>query len=177
MCDQTPQSKLKHTNGKYYCPAGAPWSTGASGMDQRIHPARLNAPDKQKMFDFACMKTQACAQEYNTTWSSSSEYSYAPVRLLLPPAGIVPVIEARTKDRPNRIKFNAWEAFKKRADSKSIALALALFIVAFYMSWACNGSLGAAPRLGYAMIAGAFGLFYVPYALLFKYKKCSSAWV
>ena len=71
---------------------------------------------------------------------------------------------------------SSWNAFKKRADPTSIALGLALFVVAFYMSWACNGSLGTAPRVGYAVFAGLFGLFYVPYALLFKYKECSTVW-
>ena len=71
---------------------------------------------------------------------------------------------------------STWESFKKRADRTSVALTIALFVVAFYMSWACNGSLGAAPRLGYAALAGFFGLVYVPYALLFKYQKCSTVW-
>lgn len=73
-------------------------------------------------------------------------------------------------------KTSSWDAFKKRADPTAVALTLALFVIAFYMSWACNGSLGAAPRTGYALLAGTFGLFYVPYALLFKYRSCSAVW-
>lgn len=76
----------------------------------------------------------------------------------------------------NKIPSSTWTAFKKRADPASVSLAVALFVIAFYMSWSCNGSLGAAPRLGYAAFAGFFGLVYVPYALLFKYQKCSTIW-
>jgi hypothetical protein len=173
-CDPTPQSKIKHTDGKYYCPASAPWATGARGSDQRDHPDRLKATTKKKMFDFACMKTQACAQEYNTRWSIPErlQYKYGPVKLDSPPAGVVPVAAPVVK-----ITDSTWAAFKKRADSKSVALFVALFVVAFYMSWACNGSLGAVPRFGYALLAGIFGFFYVAYALLFKYKSCSAKWV
>lgn len=175
MCDPTPISKIKHTDGKYYCPANAPWATGASGTDQRDHPDRLKATTKKKMFDFACMKTRECAQEYNARWSvpGSFKYKYGPVKLDSPPAGVVPA----TKPGVVKITDSTWAAFKKRADPKSVALALALFVVAFYMSWACNGSLGTAPRVGYAFLAGFFGLVYVPYALLFKYKSCSAKWV
>lgn len=93
---------------------------------------------------------------------------YGPVKLLLPPTGVVPVA---------KITDSTWEAFKKRADPKSVALFVALFVVAFYMSWTCNGSLDAAPRVGYALLAGTFGFFYVAYALLFNYKSCSARWV
>ena len=57
----------------------------------------------------------------------------------------------------------------------SYLLSLAITVIAIYLSWTCNSATGMDPvlKVGYAFVAGMFGVVYVVCYMIFRAGNCA----